>query len=848
MCVLELFERNVSAFPDALAVRSEDRKLTYRQLDFIAARIAAGLRAAGVAKGCLVGILLDRSPEMIAALLGVWKAGAAYIPIDLATPAERIAYILEDAHASVLITRGHLFLGTAGVRTLDLHHLCAAEARALSRAGEVAPGSIAYVIYTSGSTGKPKGTTITHGGLANTIQGVARDLQLSPPDVVLVWSTIAFDVACLEIFLPLAVGASMHLAAEDDSSRLEQVGHSRATVVFGTPTMYRLLLEEGWQGNPKMQAVIGGEVLPLQLGISLAKMLRVVWNQYGPSETAICATRARIDPDTERITIGYPLPNVHVHLLDEHFQPVSKGSSGEMYIGGAGVGLGYLNRDELNQKCFLPDPFCRGENRKLFRSGDLAMELADGSLDFIGRIDDQVKIRGYRVEVGEIEAYLRECEGVEAAVVRAVDWEAGDRRLLAFVAGDSAFTPQWKQSLRRRLPPYMIPAEFITLRSFPVTAGGKVDVQALMAMHSDAANTPDSPETDVLDPAEARLLTIWKRLLKLNSIGLDDDFFALGGHSLLAARMLRQVQQAFNLKLAHSALVENPTIRGLAAHLRGSHAEKWPALVTLQDGTTLPPLFIAHGVGGSLLTFIRLAAELGAEQPVFGLQLPSSVDDEHAQVNKLAENYLRQIRAVQPYGPYHLAGHSSGGLVAFEIACQLAEQGESVGLLALLDCDPYTAQAPHRPFHDVSSFKASLRRAIKELFSPENGIKDLVRRRYGYQKMKIKNGLANRLRRTGKLRAWLVGVEGMLAFAMRTYQVRPYPGKATLFVARDEPGHEHDLASGWTERVLGGFEIQPIPGTHQTMLAAPHVRLLAQEIRLRMARHAVTLAMSGTSR
>ncbi len=342
------------------------------------------------------------------------------------------------------------------LRLLDLDRPWRPGKALVPRKPTVSADSLAYVIYTSGSTGKPKGVRVTHGGLANTVLAVGQDLKLRPDDIVLAWSTIAFDVACLEIYLPLAFGASLYLVEKEmvknGGVRMEQVRSSAATVMLGTPTMYRLLLEEGWQGDPRMQLVVGGEVLPLSLGTRLARMCRAVWNQYGPSETAICATRAKIDVDVEKITIGHPLPNVSIHLLDQHRQPVPKGSIGEVYIGGAGVALGYLNRPDLSRARFLPDPFAGDTHARLFKSGDLAVELADGSFDFLGRNDDQVKIRGFRIELGEIESALRRCEGVQAAVVRAIELEEGDRRLVAFVIGDETCPDQWKQSLRRWLP------------------------------------------------------------------------------------------------------------------------------------------------------------------------------------------------------------------------------------------------------------------------------------------------------------------------------------------------------------------------------------------------------------
>ena len=863
MYLPQLFERKASAYPDALAIACEGRRINYGELNRQADLIAEGLREAGVTAGCLVGVLLDRSPEMIAALLGIWKAGGAYVPLDPAASVDQIYFMLGDAAPPFVLTRKKFFAHVPGprlpnLRLLDLDDFCARGSSSSSATTTVTADSLAYVIYTSGSTGKPKGARITHGGLVNTVLAVGTDLKLGPDDIVLAWSTIAFDVACLEIYLPLAFGASLYLVekelAGDGDLRLEQVRTSSATVLMGTPTMYRLLLEKGWQGDPGMQVVVGGEVLPLHLGTRLARMCRAAWNQYGPSETAICATRSRIEADAEKITIGHPLPNVSVHLLDPHLQPVAKGSVGEMYIGGAGVALGYLNRPDLNRARFLPDPFSSG---RLFKSGDLAIELRDGSFDFLGRTDNQVKVRGFRVELGEIELALTRCEGLHAAVVRAIEFEEGDRRLVAFVIGDQTFLGQWKQSLQRLLPHYMVPSEFVPMPSFPTTPGGKVDVQALDAMRLHAAVFPSASDPRPADPTEARLKEIWQRLLKVNTVGLDQDFFALGGHSLLAARMLVQVEPWFGSKLPHSVLVEHPTIRGLAAYLRQGPVGKCPALVTIQAGAFLPPLFITHGVGGSLLSFIELAAELGPEQPVYGLQFPAFLDQHQADLRVLAANCVKQVRAIQPSGPYHLAGHSSGGVIVFEMACQLAEQGETVGLLALLDCDPNTGKTVHGLFPNWNSLKASFRRARAEFAESKSGIREFVEHKTLYQRIKIKNWLAARSHHLGKMRAWLphalaaplLGAEGYhLSLAVRDYQLRPYRGNATLFIAQDEPGSGTATESAWAGTFLGVCETQVVPGTHHTMLVRPQVISLAREIGQRLACHAQTSVTGAATR
>ena len=845
MCVLQLFEREASAFPDALAVVCEGWQVTYRELNLTVDRVAQGLKEAGVKSGTLVGVFLDRSPEMVAAVLGVWRAGGAYIPLDPATPRQRIAFMLEDSAPPFVLTldelRGQLPSTSAQVIYFEDFWAARRPVGAPSEvpaASMVSADSVAYVIYTSGSTGKPKGVCVSHGALENTIRGVGQDLALGADDVVLAWCTIAFDVAGLEIFLPLAFGASLYLVEEDlvmgGGLRIEHLRTSAATVLFATPTMYRLLLDEGWQGDANMQLIVGGEVLPLPLARSLASRCRVLWNQYGPSETAICATRARIECDAEKITIGYPLPNVSIHLLDAQLKPVPQGVVGEMYIGGAGVGLGYLDQPELNRACFLPDPFADGAHRWIYKSGDLAVQLEDGRFEFRGRVDDQVKIRGFRIELGEIESVLRECEGVKAAVVRAIELEPGDRRLVAFVVGEGASRArQWKELLSRQLPSYMIPAEFVSVPHFPTTPGGKVDGQALDRMRLHVTTLRPAPEATARDVVEARIKAIWEKLLKVENIGIHDDFFSLGGHSLLAARMLAQIEGWSGYKLPHAVLVEHPTIHGLASYISQSSAERWPALVTIQAGAHLAPLFIAHGIGGSLLSFIELAAQLGPEQPVYGLQLPASIDEHQADLRTVAANYLRQVRAVQPSGPYHFAGHSSGGMVVFEMACQLSEQGESVGLLALLDCDPDTGKSAHQPFRDWNSLKASFSRARAAFQLRAFGVREVLASRIDYQRMKIKIWRADRSRRAGRALG-RVEAEGHLALALRDYELRPYPGNMTLFIAQDEPGPKGEPASAWKGKVLGGCETQLIPGTHRTILSRPQVISLAREIRLRM--------------
>jgi amino acid adenylation domain-containing protein len=838
MCLLQWFEQRASAVPDGLAVACDSRTVTYRQLNLLAERIAHELKKTGVAPGTLVGVLLDRSPEMVAGLLGIWKAGGAYVPLDPAAPPERWMLLLQDAAPGVVLSqrRFRARLNHSAARIVDLEDLCAGPFESGPPQAIASPDtedSLAYVIYTSGSTGKPKGARITHRGLANTVEAVGRDLALQAEDIVLAWSTISFDVACLELYLPLACGASIYLGEQDyasSGSRVQHLLRSRATVTLGTPTMYRLLLEEGWQGDGDMQLIVGGEVLPLALARDLAGRCRALWNQYGPTETAICATRERIDVSVEKITIGRPLPNVQVYLLDKNLHPVPRGSIGEIFIGGVGVACGYLNRPDLTRTCFLPDPFANGRQGLLYKTGDLAIQLADGRFDFLGRVDGQVKIRGFRVETGEVESALRRCSGVQAAVVRAIELEPGDRRLVAFViSAESRLEKGWRKSLGRQLPAYMVPSEFVILRQFPTTQSGKVDLQALDALRREVAKSASSLSVSTVDPVEARLQAIWAKLLKVRSVGIHDDFFALGGHSLLAARLLGQIEQRFGCKLPHSVLVEHSTIHGLAAYLRKKPSSHWPALVAIQVGAHLPPLFVAHGVGGSLLSFKELAAQLGPDRPVYGLQLPALIEPHQAELTALAANYLRQIRTLQPSGPYHLAGHSSGGLVVYEMACQLQEQGEAVGLLALLDCDPETGK-PAQAFR--GSLKLVLQRARFRL--RDLGWKEVLRRRMIYERLKMCAWQAAGLRRAGRA-GGPVPAQGYLALALRECALKTYPGDVTLFLAGNEAPAPVSPARAWERRILGVCEMCTVPGNHMTMLTHPQVISLAQEMAQRMA-------------
>jgi amino acid adenylation domain-containing protein len=530
--LLQLADLHMSAHPGSIAVVHDGRSLSYGQLRGEVGRIAQALMAAGIRPGSLVAIYLNRSPQLLAALLGTWRAGAAYLPLDPTHPPDRNSFMVEDSRVDFVLSEMDLLPSApqGNAKLLDLDSLITGLPQAALRSAPVPdPEGLAYVIYTSGSTGRPKGVKISHGALANTLLAVQQDLQLQPHDVMLACNSIAFDISGLEFYLPLISGGSLHMiereAAADGHQLMRALRESRATIMIGLATRYRLLLAAGWQGHPDLQLTIGGEVVSMELARQLTERSRALWNHYGPTEASICATSEKILPGVTRITLGRPLNNVQVYVLDQNLKPLPAGETGEIYIGGGGVGQGYLNRPELTKACFLHDPFHRQPgattSATMYKTGDLGAILPDGRLDFVGRVDEQVKIRGYRIELGEIESALEDCPGIEAAVVRAIEFAPDDKRLIAFVISHQ--TPEaLRARLRRSLPDYMIPSEYIVLSSFPVTPNGKVDRLALDALRlKSAASSPPGPASDHF---EAGLKEIWQALFKIGSVRTTDNF------------------------------------------------------------------------------------------------------------------------------------------------------------------------------------------------------------------------------------------------------------------------------------------------------------------------------------
>ncbi|MEA2665586.1 MAG: hypothetical protein QOI11_2530, partial [Candidatus Eremiobacteraeota bacterium] len=579
-CLHELFAEQAARTPDAVAVACEGVSLTYAELDVRGNRLAHHLRALGVGPEVVVGLCMERSAELLVALLGILKTGGAYLPLDPAYPPERLAYMLADADVPVLVTHAALAerfpAGGATLVRLDAEAAAIASRPAPPGASGARPENLAYVIYTSGSTGRPKGVMIPHGALVNFLCSMAVEPGLGRTDVVAATTPLSFDIAGLELYLPLLCGARSVIvprAVALDTERLcAHLAELGTTALQATPSLWRLLLESGWQPGPGLKLLCGGEALPAEVAARLAAAPGGAWNLYGPTETTIWSAACRLLPGTG-VSIGRPIANTQLYVLDAALQPVPVGVAGEICIGGAGLARGYFGRPGLTAERFVPSPFALGE--RLYRTGDVARWQPDGTIEFLGRADHQVKLRGHRVELGEIETVLAQIGGVEQAVVTAREAKSGDMRLVAYVVGANLpGASSLRAALRDLLPDHMIPSAFVALPVLPLTPNGKVD-RKLLPEPVEAARAPFAAPRQAV-PAEAELAALWAEVLGTERVGIDDNFFELGGHSLLLLRVHGKLAGSLGRSLPVSALFQYPTIRALAAHLAGAGEQSDP--------------------------------------------------------------------------------------------------------------------------------------------------------------------------------------------------------------------------------------------------------------------------------
>jgi amino acid adenylation domain-containing protein len=575
--VLRTFQQIAAEAPERLAVVSEGTAVTYGELDDWSNAIASELQCCGVARQSIVGVLLERSAEAIAACLGTLKAGCAYLPLEPAHPDERLALLLADSGTATVLTtaEGSARLARLATQTIDIRH-CTAVSAYPSRC-DAQPDEIAYVLYTSGSTGKPKGIPVTHRGLWNTVDAVRREIGFTEDDVMPALTTFAFDIAALDVFLPLSSGGRVTVVppgiASDGEQLSEFLRSGGITVAQATPATWQMLIDSGWPGGPSLKVLSGGEAMSRKLADALLDRAQAVWNLYGPTETTIYATGYRVRRETGPPPIGRPLQNTRVYVLDRFLQPAPIGTPGELYIGGAGVARGYLNRPELTRAHFVDDPCLSTTGGLFYRTGDLVRWREDGELEFLGRMDDQLKIRGFRVEPAEVEAALMGVPGVRQAAVVVRERSEQDRALIGYAALDAGCTvaPQEIQRhLRHTLPDYMVPSGIRVLESLPLGGTGKIDRKALAAL---PWGGPEGIETPPRTPLEILIARLWSDLFDTPVTGTEANFFSLGGHSLLAVRLVSRLRKAAGVPIPVKLVFQFPTIGELALAVAQLQAE-----------------------------------------------------------------------------------------------------------------------------------------------------------------------------------------------------------------------------------------------------------------------------------
>ncbi len=830
-----LFESQVERTPEATAVVFGNERLTYQELNRRANQLAHHLVSLGVGPDVLVGILVERSLDMLVGLLGILKAGGAYVPLDPAYPTERIAFMLEDSEVAVLLTQHHLLETVPDSRArvvvldADWHEIANKEAKNPTYTG--GPENLAYVIYTSGSTGKPKGVQIPHRAVVNFLISMSQTPRMTAADRLLSVTTLSFDIAGLEIYLPLIVGASVEIVSREVSSDgyqlLAKLASSGATVMQATPVTWRMLIEAGWKGTPNLKILCGGEAISRKLATQLLQRAGSVWNMYGPTETTIWSTCSRIASEHEPIVIGRPIANTDIFILDEFLQPVPIGVAGELHIGGDGLARGYFRRPELTAEKFIASPFAQNPTARLYKTGDLARYRPNGDIECLGRIDHQVKLRGFRIELGDIESALRQHRGINDTVVVAQEDTPGDKRLVAYFVPSQeppATVSELRDFLKEKLPEYMVPSAFVALEAMPLTPNGKVNRRALPAREQTILAPAESFAAPTND-FESQLVTIWENVLGVRPIGIRHSFFELGGNSLVAVRLMQRIEQAFGKHLSIATLFQAPTIEQLAGILlQKGWAPAWSSVVAIQTGGSKPPFFCVHGVGGNVLRFYALAQHLGSDQPFYALQAQGLNADYpcHTRAEDMAAHYVKEMRSVQPEGPYFLGGYSFGGMVALEMAQQLIAQGEEPPVVVLFDT--LCAAAGETSFSQkLTSFSSSL---LKVLRMSGTERRAYLSRVVTAPLRAIQWGL-----HVAKLPRKVRKVRNACLEAARYYAPRAYPGRVVLFRSSREPlGGLGDPYAGWSQ-YLADLQVCEVKSNHDNILLEPQVQLVAEQLR-----------------
>lgn len=881
-CIHEIFEEQATNRPGAIAVEFRGQQISYQDLNRRANQLGRYLRRLGAGPETPVGICVERSIEMVVGLLAILKAGGGYVPFDPAYPKERLAFMIEDAQVSVLLTERKF------VEILPEECVCLVcldeDFPRISQESEenlstsLLPESLAYIVYTSGSTGRPKGISIAHRGVVRLVIN-ANYAQLDSEGVFLQNAPLSFDASTFEIWGSLLNGGRLVLFGGDAVSLKDLrmvIRNSGVNVLWLTSGLFHLIVEQRAEDlNGVKQLLMGGDVISpaaVVKALKEVKGLRLI-NGYGPTENTTftcCYEAADSEAIAKSVPIGRPISNTKAYILDESQQLVCRGVVGELYAGGDGIARGYVGRADRTAERFLPDPFSAQPGARLYRTGDLARYLPGGEIDFIGRADYQVKIRGFRIELGEVEAAIAQYPDVKEVVVLAVDQKqlraSAHRRLEVSEDNQSSIAqtspddppidgkllaayvmPAQKSALevsklrgflKNKLPDYMMPSAFVMVDSLPLTLNGKIDRRALLAS-GQAIFDREREFVIPRDILEFQLAHIWEEVIGVHPVGARDNFFELGGHSLLAARLMVRIQKAFGKELPLAALFEGATVEHLACILR-QQAEtiQWSPLVAIQPEGANQPFFCVHPGGGNILCYVELARHLGPDQPFYAFQSRGLNSEQPVctKIEEMASLYIEAMRTVQPVGPYLLGGWSAGGVVAFEMARQLEAQGEIVALLVLID-----SRAPdhHRELTEeddvtaMASFGQHLGLPLERInISLDHFLSLDPDERLAYVMEEAKSADLIPADITLSQVHRLFEVFKANVTAMNTYAPEIARCRIALLAASERI---NDLplepAMGWGELTENGIEVIEVPGDHFTMMREPYVRFIAGRLK-----------------
>ncbi|MEX2600595.1 MAG: amino acid adenylation domain-containing protein [Balneolaceae bacterium] len=857
----ETIRQTAARHPERIALVCGESELSYGDLERRSNRLAHLLLSLGVEKQSRVAVAIGRSIDMVVSLLAILKTGCSYVPLDPTYPANRIEMIFEDAGIEWLLTHSSLQESMPvcdRVVCIDqvMPDLDDSQYPDTPPVTEIRGEDLAYVIFTSGSTGRPKGVMIPHRAMLNFLNSMIEKPGISADDTVLAVTTIAFDIAVLELWASLVSGAGVAIASEKDvrdgEALLDLIRRRKITLMQATPATWNLLVESGWEGTPELKCLCGGEAMPRQLADELLTRCGTVWNMYGPTETTVWSSIQQIEGvgrTTEAVEpIGRPIANTCLYILDDELNPVPPGVPGELYIGGKGVAAGYLNQPEMTADRFLPDPF--REAGRMYRTGDLARYRPDGVTEYLGRMDQQVKLRGYRIEPGEIEHQLRQFPGIlHCAVV--IQGDGVEARLAAFYVLEHEENPvqatELKAFLHSRLPDYMVPTVYVALEEMPLTPNGKMDRKALKSMEGGREMLGSVSGSSARDIAELRLLNIWQELLDDPSVGHDDNFFDAGGHSLIAVRLMAAIGVEFGRHLPLATLFQNPTVAQLARQLKkeGS-SDLWSPLVEIRPGSPgNRPLFCAPGAGGNVLYLQPLSKFIRKETPFWGLQ-PAGLDglsSPATTVEELASCYIEGIEKLNPDGPWQLSGHSFGGTVAFEMARQLRQKGREVGRLILLDSPapqwiiPTGLDWPQAEWLAQVAQIASHQYGVSLGLSAESfaGLNE-EEQLYRLQQRLIETGVFPADSNINYLRGFMDVYRSNLQMEYKPEEEKVDVDLLLIRSADLQPGEIADEKAiqirsqkdlGWSRWIGGKLDVVEAPGDHLTMLNPPHVEKLA---------------------